>query len=124
MIDYINDTKNETIKFNKPFSNILKKDELVNILEARCGLFPCNENFFHSKPRNKLKSRCRWCERYDITESESHLLTKCKKSPIYNSLKGKSFNELCFGDIIDPDKELINTMIKYKNILKKRGEKT
>ena len=124
MINYIIDSKNETIKFNKPFTNQFKKDEIANLMEARCGLFPCNENFFHSKPHNKLHRRCRWCEKYDCIENESHLFNKCKKSPIYKSIEPNNFKDLCFGDLIDPNKLLTSTMTRYKSVLKKRGEKT
>ena len=122
--NYIEDSKDETDKFEKDFIKEMKKSDIVNIMEARCGLFPCNANFFHSKPRNQLKSRCRWCEKYDHKENEEHLFNKCNKSPIFGKLGDVNFKELCFGDNIDPDKLLTNTMTIYKDILKKRGEKT
>ena len=114
--NYIEDSKDEDDKFEKDYVKEMKKSDLVNIMEARCGLFPCNANFFHSKPRNPLKFRCRWCEKYDAKEDGEHLLNKCKKSPIYGKLGDVNFKELCFGDDIDPNRLLTNTMTFYRKI--------
>ena len=121
--NYYHDTINETEKFGKNFIREMTKKEVNDIIEIRCGLFPCNLNYWHSKPQNKLGKRCRWCEDKHKDEDEKHLLEICKEPPILNELDC-NYKELCFGNIIDPDRKLRKMIDKYKCILKKRGEKT
>ena len=101
----------------------MTKKEVNDIIEIRCGLFPCNLNYWHSKPKNVLGKRCRWCEDSYKDEDERHLLEFCKDSPILNELEC-NYKKLCFGDTIDPERKLRKMIDKYKCILKKRGEKT
>ena len=87
-----------------------------NIIESRCKLFPCKDNFNHM---NRGKISCRWCKDGTKHETEVHLTRFCLASPIYNTFDPQDF----FSNDLTELKKIDKNIKMYYSELRSRGER-
>ena len=103
------------IKYGADYMEYVNRDGMKNMIEGRCRLFPCKENFRYL---NKSIT-CRWCKRSDCPESEKHILERCKECPIVEKFISEDF----FSNDKMKIKNICKSMKIYYEELRKRGER-